>query len=239
MSTIKKRPNRDALDDAVVIFMDAMRPFIVRNMRLVHGGRVEDTIRSSLDDEAQERFRQLLREGEGVEGAIDIGDISRVISRRWREVFNVAFGGDRTVQNTLRRIVKARNRTAHFRQRDIDSKYVRDSLHDIADMLGRIDAPAEKLAVEKIRNALSRRAEDSTKKPEAPNTPPPTPSADQSSYWLNTSNTPALLHKGDCIYVKKYAELYPGHWTEYPTKDAADAAGRSTLRRTRECKDCF
>ena len=93
MSTMKDRPNRDALDRAVSIFRDAMRPFIVRNMRLVPGGWVENTIQSSLNDEARERFRRRLHEGEGVEGAIDVSDIPRIVSRRWREVFDIAFGG--------------------------------------------------------------------------------------------------------------------------------------------------
>ena len=236
MSTMKKRPNRDALDDAVVIFLDAMRPFIVRNMKLVHGGRVEDTIWSSLDDKAQVRFRRLLREGEGVEGAIDISDIPRVVSRRWREVFDVAFGGDRTVQNTLRRIVKARNRTAHVGQRDMELKRVTHCLYDITDVLGRIKAQTEKLAVEKIRDDLFGRSDHPRKNPEAPHRPTPTSSPVQSSYWLNTIMTPVILHKGTCVHVKKWAPSYPDNWTEYP---AEQAARRSTLRRIKDCGTCF
>ena len=223
MSTMKERPYRDALNRAVDIFRDAMRPFIVRNMKLVHGGRVEDTIWSSLGDKAQVRFRRLLREGEGVEGAIDISDIPRVVSRRWREVFDVAFSGDRTVQNTLRRIVKARNRTAHVGQRDMELKRVRHCLYDIADVLGRIDAPVEKLAVEKIRDSLPPGPEDSA-------------SPDQSSYWLNTIMTPVVLHKGTCVHVGKWAPSYPDNWTKYPTEQAAR---RSTLRRIKDCGICF
>ena len=56
------------------------------------------------------------------------------------------------------------------------------------------------------------------------------------TYWLNTSNTPVLLHKGDCTHVEEYPTAYPKNWTEYPTEEAAR---RSTLRRIRECKDCF
>ena len=90
--------------------------------------------------------------------------------------------------------------------------------------------------VDIFRNALFRRPEDSPQNPEAPNTPPPTPSADQLSYWLNTSNTPVMLHKGDCIFVKEHPTAYPKNWTEYPTKEAAR---RAAPRRIKECELCF
>ncbi len=90
--------------------------------------------------------------------------------------------------------------------------------------------------VDIFRNPLSRRPEDSPQNPEAPNTPPPTPSADQSSYRLNKGSTPALLHKGDSVCVKVWAPDSLKNWPEYPTKDAAR---RSISRQTRECRLCF
>ena len=59
------------------------------------------------------------------------------------------------------------------------------------------------------------------------------------TYWLNTYMTPFVLHKSTYPHVKKGAAAYPDHWTEYPTKDTAEAAGRSTLRRVQDCKTCF
>ena len=236
MSTMKDRPNRDALDRAVSIFRDAMRPFIVRNMGLVPGGWVENTIQSSLNDEARERFRRLLAKGEGVEGAIDISDIPHIVSRRWREVFDIAFGGDSTVQNTLWRIVKARNLAAHVGQGDMEPKSVMHHLDDIADMLGRINALDEKRAVKEIRDGLFRRADDSTENPEAPNSPTTMYSPDQSSYWLNSSTSPTVLHKSTCVHVKRWATAYPHNWKEYPSEKAAR---RSTSSQIHECRICF
>lgn len=233
---MKDRPNRDALDRAVGIFLDAMRPFIVRNMRLVPGGRVKNTIQSSLDDESQERFRRRLRKGERVEGAIDISDIPHIVRRRWHEVFDIAFCGDSTVQNTLRRIVDARNSAAHVGQGDIDPKSVRHHLDDIADILGRIDALDEKRAVKEIGDALFRPADDSTENSEAPNSPTPIHSPDQSSYWLNSSTSPTVLHKSTCAYVKDWAKRFSQNWKEYPNEKAAR---RSTSGRIHECRICF
>lgn len=236
MSTMKDRPNRDALDRAVSIFRDAMRPFIVRNMRLVPGGWVENTIQSSLNDEARERFRRRLHEGEGVEGAIDISDIPRIVSRRWREVFDIAFGGDSTVQNTLRRIVKARNLSAHVGQGDVDPKIVMRRLDDIADILGRINALPEKRAVKEIGDELFRPADDSTENSEAPNSPTQIHSPDQSSYWLNSSTSPTVIHKSTCVHVKRWATAYPHNWKDYPNEKAAR---RSTSSQIHECRICF
>ena len=217
MSTMKERPYRDGLNRAVDIFRDAMRPFIVRSMALGPGGRVQ-------------------------EGSIDVNDFPHIVRQNWHDLFHIVFNEDRTVENALWQISEARNKAVHPGPKDVDCEYVRARLYDIADVLGRIKAQAEKRAVEEIRNALFGRPGHPPKYPEAPhrpNRPRPTYSPDRSSYWLNAIMDPVILHKGTCMYVKKYAGRYPGHWTEYPTKDAADAAGRSTLRRVQDCGICF
>ena len=50
--TMKDRPNRDALQRAVDIFRDTMRPFIVRNMKNVPRMGLEDALRTSFAREA-------------------------------------------------------------------------------------------------------------------------------------------------------------------------------------------
>ena len=239
VSTMKERPNRDALNRAVDIFRDAMRPFIVRKMRQVHGGRVQEAILESLQGRGRDDVKWSLEQGKSIEDSIDVGDFPHIVQNNWSKVFRSAFKGDQVVKNTLWQIVDARNKAAHPGPEDLGLEYVRSRLYDIADMLGRIDAPVEKRAVEEIRDRLPLRPDYPRKNPETPHRPTPTPSPDRSSYWLNTIMTPVVLHKGTCMYVKKYAGRYPGHWTEYPTKDAADAAGRSTLRRVQDCGICF
>ena len=235
---MKKRPYRDALNRAVDIFRDAMRPFIVRKMRQVHGGRVQDAILESLQGRGRDDVKWSLEQGKSVEDSIDVGDFPHIVQKNWSKVFRKAFKGERAVENALWQTADARNKAAHPGPEDLDMEYVRSRLYDIADVLGRIDAPAEKRAVEEIRDRLLLRPDHPPKYPE-PKIPTPTLSPDRSSYWLNTIMDPVILHKGTCMYVKKYAGRYPGHWTEYPTKDAAEAAGRSTLRRVQDCGICF
>ena len=90
--------------------------------------------------------------------------------------------------------------------------------------------------VDIFRNALFRRPEDSPQNGEVPNRPTPTPSADQSSYWLRLNDADVMLHKGDCMYVDIYSPDFPKNWTEYPTEDAAR---RSTSRQISKCQFCF
>ena len=227
---MKERPYRDALNRAVDIFRDAMRPFIVLHMMEVHGDGVDDAILESLQGSRPGEVEWSLKRGKSVEDSIDVGDFPHIVRENWSGVFRSAFKGERAVKSTLGQIADTRNKAAHPGPEDLGLEYVKSRLHDIADVLCRIDALDEKREVKKIRNTLNS---------EAPNRPTPTPSPGWSSYWLNTIMTPVILHKGTCIYVKKYAKRYPQHWTEYPTKDAADAAGRSTLRRVQDCGTCF
>ena len=239
VSTMKERPYRDALNRAVDIFRDAMRPFIVLHMMEVHGDRVEEAILESLQGGRPGEVEWSLKRGKSVEDSIDVGDFPHIVEENWPRVFRSAFMGDRAVKSTLRQIADARNEAVHPETGDVGSEYVRARLYDIVSVLGRIDAQAEKQAVEEIRDSLPPDPEDSPKYPGAPHRPTPTYPPDRSSYWLNAIMDPVILHKGTCMYVKKYAGRYPGHWTEYPTKDAADAAGRSTLRRVQDCGICF
>ena len=160
--TMKDRPNRDALQRAVDIFRDTMRPFIVRNMKNVPRMGLEDALRTSLLEKRADDFVQNLRRGKSAAESIDVNDFPHIVQRNWREVFDRAFGGWRTAPNALWQIVDARNHVAHPGQQDLEPEYVRTHLYHIADILGRINAPDEKRAVEEIRDDLFAPVEAST-----------------------------------------------------------------------------
>ena len=152
--TKTERPNRDALSDALDIYRDAMRPFIVRYLKRVKGRRIEDVIGESLHDRQAEQFRHHLQRNDSVEAAIDINDFPNLVGKQWYAVFKQAFGDDRTVQSLLWMIVTVRNEVAHPNTRDMDAEYARSRLYDIADVLGRINASDAKREVEGIRDRL-------------------------------------------------------------------------------------
>ena len=234
MSTMRERPNRDALNRAVDVFRDAMRPFIVRHVKRVRGVRVEDVIRGSLQGNRADSFEQNLRDGRNVEDSIDVNDFPYIVKRHWREVFNNAFGGKRTVENALWQITDARNQAAHPGTEDLELEYVRSRLYDVAEVLGRIGAEEGKQEVEGIRDALVGDAGAPRRRQAASTPPAPAGSLSGESYWLNMDSTGVVLHKGSCGHVKTWAK--PPKWKGFSSERAALNSTPATIRR---CGDCF
>ena len=148
------RPHKDALSSAIDIFRDAMRPFILRCIRRVSGSTAESAIRRSLASHQADSLDQSLRQGADLASAIDVNFFPALIQRNWREVFSSEFRDERTIQNELWMIAEARNQVSHPGTQDLDAEYTRARLYDIADALGRINAPEQKRAVEDIRSQL-------------------------------------------------------------------------------------
>ena len=148
------RPNRDALMRAIDIYRDAMRPFIVRQLRRVQGSSVEELIERGLGDRQADEFYRRLDENGDIESAIDLNYFPKIFRDNWRAAFAQQFNDDPSVQNMLWLIKTARDQIAHPGRQDIEAEYTRVHLYHIADLLGRINAPAEKQVVEAIRDNL-------------------------------------------------------------------------------------
>ena len=154
MTTVD-RPNRDALNRALDIYRDAMRPFIVRTLRGVQGQRVEDVIGRSLNDRQADQFRlNMRRTSNDVEASIDVGDFPSLIGRNWRDAFRHRFpDGDQTIQSVSWMVKSARDTASHPGTQDVDEEFTRSRLFDIIDVLSKINAPQERERVESIRDA--------------------------------------------------------------------------------------
>ena len=129
-----KRPNQDALYQALNIYRDAMRPFILRNLKTVQGLAPEDRFQNEAD--------------------IDFSDFPHLFRRYWHNAFEQRFDPDRDVRSAIGIITEARNQVSHPGTKDIDPSYALSRLHDIADVLGQINAPDQKREVESIRDKL-------------------------------------------------------------------------------------
>ena len=152
MSTVQ-RPNKDALAKACDIYRDAMRPFLVRVLRRVKGSNLQYTIRYSLPD-GQRRFFDIgLTQYRDVAGAIDIGMFPHLIRAHWRDCFFHEFRRDNSVLDRVWLVRDARNRVSHPGTIDLDDEDTRSRMSDIAYVLGSINAPEEKKAVESIRDS--------------------------------------------------------------------------------------
>ena len=129
-----KRPNQDALYQALNIYCDAMRPFILRNLKTVQGLAPEDHFQN--------------------EAAIDIGDFPHLFRRYWQSAFEHRFDPDRDIRSAIGIITEARNQVSHPGTEDLTSGYALSRLHEIADILGQINAPEQKQEIEAIRDKL-------------------------------------------------------------------------------------
>ena len=133
-----KRPNQDALYQALNIYRDAMRPFILRNLKIVQGLSPEDRFQNEAD--------------------IDIGNFPYLFREYWHDVFKHRFDPDRDIRSAVGLITEARNNVSHPETGDIDPSYALSRLHEIGDILGQINAPDQKREVESIRDKLLTRA---------------------------------------------------------------------------------
>ncbi len=129
-----KRPNQDALYQALNIYRDAMRPFILRNLKTVQDLSPKDRYENEAD--------------------IDVGDFRYLVSQYWHDVFKHRFDPDRDVRSAVGIITEARNKVAHPPTEDFPAAYALSRLHEIADILGQINAPDQKREVEVIRDKL-------------------------------------------------------------------------------------
>ena len=153
MTTVA-RPNRIALNNALDIYRDAMRPFIIRCLRRVPGQQIEDVIRDSLNERQADQFSQNLLKNGNIGDAIDIDFFPLLINRNWREVFSDQFNNEMAVQSMLWLIKEARDKAAHPGQKDMDQEFVRTNLYHIAEVLQRIKAGREAQSVQDIRDHL-------------------------------------------------------------------------------------
>ena len=149
-----ERPNKRALVDALDIYRDAMRPFIVRNLRQARGRSVEDCIASALRDDQFAQFEQNLSEGKSVEESIDINHFPRIVKNHWWDVFRSVFSPDSNVRELLEVISKARNKVSHPDSQDIDLNFAADNLSKISGVLAEINRPDQSQVVEDIRRSL-------------------------------------------------------------------------------------
>ena len=202
MTTVS-RPNREALDDALNIFRDAMRPFIVRHLRRVPGATVEEAIKRSLPDRKSVHFEQNLGNRAGdITASIDVNDFPHLVQRNWRETFATPFGNANTITPALWLIADGRNQTAHPGTSDLEIEYVRTQLFHIADLLERINAPGQAEAVSEIRNNLTATATEVS-----PVAPMPA-----------SQDEPATPPKRTNGNLKPWREVIP------PTRDVAEGA---------------
>ena len=112
-SDLNDRPNKKALSEAVDIFRDAMRPFLVRGLKRVPRSNLEATVRRSLSPRQVDEFDRNLGRHRDLESAIDVNYFPKLVQKNWRDSFSFEFQGENFIQNELWMICEARNAVSH------------------------------------------------------------------------------------------------------------------------------
>ena len=148
---LNDRPNRKALSEAVDIYRDAMRPFLVRGLKRVPRSNLEATVRRSLLPRQADEFDRNLVRHKDLESAIDVSYFPKLVQNNWRDSFSLEFQGKDLIKNELWLICEARNAVSHPPTHDFRTDFTGAHLYLIGEVLGRIKAPEQKEAVDSIR----------------------------------------------------------------------------------------
>ncbi len=153
-ASVTERPNRDALNRAIDIYRDAMRPFITRNLRRVRGGSVEDHLCAALPRKDAQIRADLSPDRSNFDDLFDVNDFARIVSHFWRACFSQAFAHPQGVESVLNIVAEARNKAAHPGTEDVSAGSAEGGLEQIVEALNRINALEQRDRVQLILDTL-------------------------------------------------------------------------------------
>ena len=139
-----KYPNRDALNQALDHYLDAMFQFVSECLD-------EQSIREALRLQSSDNLREKM----------EVKDIADLIKMRWLKSFKEKFKIiDREyiryydARSVTSLIIEGRNQVSHQRLRELDTEFTRTQLFFITDILGKIKRSDAQREVEVIRDEL-------------------------------------------------------------------------------------
>ena len=142
MATTIDRPNREALQRGIDIYRDAVRDFIVRNLKRVKGTNVSQLLLDAAGRNPQvyNWRKERLDRGDDPGSVIDVADFPHIVAHHWREVFQRASNSSVAMRNRMHLIAEGRNFVAHPDAADIGIGYTIGRLDDIANVMREINA---------------------------------------------------------------------------------------------------
>ena len=149
-----QRPNKKALIDALDIYRDVMRPFVVMRMRRLPGSKIQHSLKLALHEDQYRLLERTVEPGQRIEDALDINHFAPLVKFFWWDVFRQALKPDVEAWDTMYAIAEARNRASHPGPHDIELDYALVRLGDIAHVMASIGAADERRAVLAIQNEL-------------------------------------------------------------------------------------
>lgn len=142
MATTVDRPNRDALQRGIDVYRDAVRDFIIRNLKRVKGTNVNQLLLDAAGRNPQvyNSRKERLDKGDDPRSVIDVADFPHIVTHHWHGVFQRASESSGGVRNRMYLIAEGRNFVAHPDADDIGVGYAIGRLDDIAFVMRQINA---------------------------------------------------------------------------------------------------
>ncbi len=152
---IVERPNQDALSRAINLYLDAIRPFLTRNLKKVSGKTVVEALESSLPHDKTVNFAKDFPKADNLESAIEVSHVEHVIREYWGDVFAPHFRNCKGVFAKLKCVAVARNQVAHppYR-RDLDGIVTQEYLDTIEELIGVVGTSEERATVANLKAEL-------------------------------------------------------------------------------------
>lgn len=148
------RPNKDAVSKAIDLYRDAMRDFIMRQLRPIRGRTIEELIGDALNNSDADALKETIADGKSVKDFIDTFHFPHIISRYWSDPFHEFFKGNRNIQSLAYLAHEMRNNISHIGATDLNDNETMAALLNIIDILERIKAPTPKEKVETLRQGI-------------------------------------------------------------------------------------
>ena len=150
------RPNSAAVFTALGVYLDVMRPFVVRNMP-VYPGTADACalLRDALPAEMQGDFDKRLVQCDGDESlTIDVSHIPHIVRKNWHLSFSREFGGHWNYVTKMEGLAKIRNLVCHPLAEDVTTRQAESAFHCVEKITTQIDREDACEQVSSIRQRL-------------------------------------------------------------------------------------
>ena len=150
------RPNSAAVFTALGVYLDVMRPFVVRNMPVYPGtANACALLRDALPAEMQGDFDKRLVQCDGDESlTIDVSHIPHIVRKNWHLSFSREFGGHWNYVTKMEGLAKIRNLVCHPLAEDVTARQAESVFHCVEKITTQIDREDACEQVSSIRQRL-------------------------------------------------------------------------------------
>ena len=150
------RRNGVAVFEALGIYLDVMRPFVVQNLPTFPGTADAHALcRDSLPLEMRSAFdKHLLNQGGDLLLTLDVTHIAHVVDKQWMFGFDQRLGNERRFVTKMQDMAKVRNKICHPSDSDITIKQADSAFYCAEQILEKIGRPDAVEQVQQVRDRL-------------------------------------------------------------------------------------